>query len=95
MRTVTHHIPGLILTDHRFTVPLDYAYPAGEQITVFAREVVAPGKEDADLPWLVFFQGSPGFGGPRPDAASGWLSARSRSSASCCWAIAAQAAARR
>ena len=57
----------------RFTVPLDYAHPAGEQITVFAREVVAPGKEDASLPWLVFFQGGPGFGGPRPDAASGWL----------------------
>ena len=73
MRTVTHRIPGLILTDHEFTVPLDYARPDGEQITVFAREVVAPGKEDADLPWLVFFQGGPGFGGPRPDAASGWL----------------------
>ena len=73
MRTVTHHVPGLILTDHEFTVPLDYAHPAREQIIVFAREVVAPDKQDADLPWLVFFQGGPGFGGPRPDAASGWL----------------------
>jgi pimeloyl-ACP methyl ester carboxylesterase len=73
MRTVTHRIPSLVLTDHRFTVPLDYTQPNGEQITVFAREAVAPGKEEADLPWLVFFQGGPGFGGPRPDAASGWL----------------------
>ena len=73
MRTVTHRIPGLLLTDHEFTVPLDYAHPAGEQIILFAREVVAPGKEDASLPWLVFFQGGPGFGGPRPNASSGWL----------------------
>ena len=48
MRTVTHRIPGLVLTDHEFTVPLDYTRPDGEQITVFAREVVAPGKEDAE-----------------------------------------------
>ena len=61
MDTVTHRIPGLVLTDHEFTVPLDYAHPAREQITVFAREVVAPGKEDASQPWLVFFQGGPGY----------------------------------
>jgi pimeloyl-ACP methyl ester carboxylesterase len=73
MRTVTHRIPGLILTDHKFTVPLDYAHPAREQITVFAREVVAPDKENADLPWLVFFQGGPGFPSPRPDGRTGWL----------------------
>ena len=73
MRTITHRIPGLILADHTFTVPLDYNRPDGEQITVFAREVVAPDKEQADLPWLVFFQGGPGYGGPRPDGRSGWL----------------------
>jgi pimeloyl-ACP methyl ester carboxylesterase len=73
MRMATHHLPGLVLTDHEFTVPLDHARPEGEQITVFAREVVAPGKEDADLPWLVFLQGGPGFGGPRPDGKDGWL----------------------
>ena len=72
-RAITHRIPGLILTDHEFTVPLEYSRPDGEQITVFAREVVAPGKEDADLPWLVFFQGGPGFSSPRPDGRSGWL----------------------
>lgn len=73
MRIQTHHIPGLVLTDHEFTVPLDHARPDGEQIVIFAREVVAPGKEDADLPWLVFFQGGPGFPAPRPEARSGWL----------------------
>jgi pimeloyl-ACP methyl ester carboxylesterase len=73
MRMTTHRLPGLVLTDHEFTIPLDHARTDGEQITVFAREVVAPGQEDADLPWLVFLQGGPGFGGPRPDGKNGWL----------------------
>jgi pimeloyl-ACP methyl ester carboxylesterase len=73
MPLIAHRIPGLVLTDHEFTVPLDYSRPDGEQITVFAREVVAPGKEEADLPWLVFFQGGPGYASPRPDNRSGWL----------------------
>ncbi len=73
MRTQTHRLPGLVLTGHEFTLPLDHARPGGPQITVFGREVVAPGKEDADLPWLVFFQGGPGFPSPRPDTCSGWL----------------------
>ena len=73
MNELTHRLPGLVLTDREFTVPLDHNHPAGPQITVFAREVVAPGKEDAGLPWLVFFQGGPGYPSPRPDANSGWL----------------------
>ncbi|HJW83266.1 MAG TPA: alpha/beta fold hydrolase [Anaerolineae bacterium] len=73
MRLATHRIPGLVLTDHEFSLPLDHARPGGERIAVFAREVVAPGKENADLPWLVFFQGGPGFGSPRPEGNSGWL----------------------
>ena len=27
----------------------------------------------ADLPWLAFFQGGPGFGSPRPEGNSGWI----------------------
>ena len=73
MHITTHRLPGLVLVDHEFTVPLDHARPDGEQITVFAREVVAPGREDDDLPWLVFFQGGPGFGSPRPNGKTGWL----------------------
>lgn len=73
MHTFTHRIPGLVLTGHEFSLPLDYAHPVGEQITVFAREVVATGKERATLPWLVYFQGGPGFGAPRPVENSGWL----------------------
>ncbi len=73
MKTVTHHLPGLVLTDHTFTVPLDHAKPEGEQIEVFAREVVAAGRDEAHLPWLVYLQGGPGFACPRPLTNSGWL----------------------
>ncbi|HPT57850.1 MAG TPA: alpha/beta fold hydrolase, partial [Casimicrobium sp.] len=74
MTTSTQSIPGLVFTEHRFQLPVDYANPgAYPKITVFAREVVAPGKENADLPFLVFFQGGPGFGAPRPGGAGGWL----------------------
>lgn len=69
----TVRIPGLLLTDHEFTVPLDHATPGGEQITVFAREVVSPDKQTDDLPWLLFLQGGPGFPSPRPQGRSGWL----------------------
>ena len=73
MQTVTHRIPGLVLTDHWFDVPLDHAEPVGEQTSVFAREVNTPDKAGQDLPWFVYFQGGPGFGSPRPDSNSGWL----------------------
>ena len=73
MRLTTHRLPGLVLTGHEFAVPLDHARPDGPRITVFAREAVAPGKENANLPWLVFFQGGPGFPSPRPNANAGWL----------------------
>ena len=66
MRIAVHRLPGLVLTDHEFTVPLDHAQPDGDTITVFCREAVKPGKENAQLPWLVFFQGGPGGASPRP-----------------------------
>lgn len=68
----THRIPGLVLREHAFELPLDYQNP-GPTISVYAREVVAPGKENADLPYLVFFQGGPGSGAPRPVSPTGWL----------------------
>jgi pimeloyl-ACP methyl ester carboxylesterase len=58
-----------------FTVPLDHHRPEGEQIDVFAREVQAAEKRDADLPWLIFFQGGPGHKSPRPLVRNGWLRA--------------------
>ncbi|MFE0458331.1 alpha/beta fold hydrolase [Kitasatospora sp. NPDC058965] len=65
--------PGVVLTDHHFQVPLDHAAPDGEQIEVYAREVVAAGKERADLPWLVYLQGGPGGRAGRPLGRDSWL----------------------
>ena len=73
MRNRVHHLPGIILTDHEFNMPLDHKRLNGEKISVFGREVVAAGKEKSDLPWLVFFQGGPGMESPRPESDSGWL----------------------
>ena len=74
MRGATHRLPGLVLTDHQVEVPLDHADPGGEQLTVFAREVVAPRKRDQDLPWLLFLQGGPGAPlAPGRLNRSGWL----------------------
>lgn len=68
-----HRHSGLVLTEHEFTLPLAHADPHGAMITVFAREVVAAEHENAQLPWLVYLQGGPGFGAPRPMDKSGWL----------------------
>jgi pimeloyl-ACP methyl ester carboxylesterase len=70
----TLQIPGLVLTEHEFAVPLDHARSDGERITVFAREVADP--DGRDRPFLVYFQGGPGFESPRPTrqpASPAWL----------------------
>ncbi|MFG3497761.1 alpha/beta fold hydrolase [Streptomyces sp. NPDC047928] len=69
----SYHQPGVVLTDHRFTVPLDHADPSGEQIELYGREVVATGRADADLPWLVYLEGGPGCAARRFTGAQAWL----------------------
>ncbi|MGW0363678.1 alpha/beta fold hydrolase [Streptomyces sp. NPDC002990] len=72
----TAHIyrqPGVVLTDHHFTVPLDHARPDGERIELYAREVVAAGKDPASLPWLLYLEGGPGFGARRFTGRQAWL----------------------
>ncbi len=64
---------GTVLTDHVFALPVDHDRPDGEQIEVFAREVVAADRSPAGLPWLLFLQGGPGFGAQRPHGRDGWL----------------------
>ena len=67
-------LPGLVAIEHSFEVPLDHDDEAGEQITVFARELADPGGRDRPL--LVYFQGGPGFEAPRPTRrpnGPGWL----------------------
>jgi pimeloyl-ACP methyl ester carboxylesterase len=69
-----YRAPGVVLTEHELSVPLDHERPEGERLTVFAREVAA--LDGRDRPWLVFLQGGPGFEAPRPTRrpdAPGWL----------------------
>lgn len=73
MATTTYTLPGLALTDHTFSIPLDHAQPDGERIQIFARAVRAVGKRSEERPWLIFFQGGPGSPSPRPLASSGWI----------------------
>jgi pimeloyl-ACP methyl ester carboxylesterase len=68
-------LAGLSAHKHTFTLPLNYDDPQGKKIQVFARELTLP---DADTgsnerPFLVFFQGGPGFGAVRPVVNSGWI----------------------
>ncbi|GAA3387697.1 alpha/beta fold hydrolase [Streptomyces roseoviridis] len=70
----TYRQPGLVLTDRRFTVPLDHDRPTGESIELYGREVVASDKADrTDLPWLLYLEGGPGFGARRFIGRQGWL----------------------
>jgi pimeloyl-ACP methyl ester carboxylesterase len=62
--TQSLRIPGLVLTDHTLSLPLDHEHAEGEKIEVFAREVAAP--DGRDRPFLVFLQGGPGQEAPRP-----------------------------
>ena len=68
-----YRIPGFSIRDHSLSVPLDWSRPEGRAITLFAREVTAPGHERADLPLLVFLQGGPGGKAPRPGPGPAWL----------------------
>ncbi|MEU8620592.1 alpha/beta fold hydrolase [Streptomyces sp. NPDC048623] len=70
----TYRQPGLVLTDRRYTVPLDHARPDGETIELYGREVVASDKADrTDLPWLLYLEGGPGFGARRFIGPQAWL----------------------
>ena len=74
MRSVTHRVPGLVLTEHELEVPLDHSRPGGERIPLFAREVADP--DGRDKPLLVYLQGGPGHEAPRPSrnpSAPGWI----------------------
>ncbi|MGR4016753.1 alpha/beta fold hydrolase [Vibrio harveyi] len=64
---------GLHYTPQSFTVPLDYQDLSKGTINVFARSVCLVGDEDSDKPWLVYFQGGPGFPSPRPNGNNGWI----------------------
>jgi pimeloyl-ACP methyl ester carboxylesterase len=67
-------LPGLITVEHTFEIPLDHADDSSERITVFARELSRPAGRDR--PFLVYFQGGPGFEAARPTRnpnSPGWV----------------------
>lgn len=68
------YLDGINYISHQFTLPLDYSN-TDAKIDVFVRELVATSSESQDLPYLIYFQGGPGFASPRPTAQSGWLKA--------------------
>jgi pimeloyl-ACP methyl ester carboxylesterase len=70
--STTYRIPGAVLTEREHTVPLNHLAPDGRTITVFTREIADP--DGLDKPYLIFFQGGPGFEAPRPTTPpSGWV----------------------
>ncbi|MGO4634413.1 alpha/beta fold hydrolase [Streptomyces sp. 2RAF24] len=71
----TFRQPGLVLTDRRFSVPLDHGAPDGERIEIHGREVVASDRaaDRAGLPWLLYLEGGPGFGARRFIGPQAWL----------------------
>ncbi|PFG38539.1 alpha/beta hydrolase family protein [Georgenia soli] len=71
LETADHRRDGHRVLEHRLAVPLDHADPAGERITIFAREIVRDGGED--LPHLLYLQGGPGGRADRPAQLTGWL----------------------
>ena len=64
---------GMVIKDHDFIVPLDHQKQQGEKITVFVREIIKEELENEQLPYLIYFQGGPGYESPRPITNSGWI----------------------
>lgn len=50
-------VAGLTLTDHTFSVPLDYADESKGTLDIYVREVVAYSRSKQQLPYLLFLQG--------------------------------------
>ena len=63
----------MIITDYNFSVPLDYSNKDGEKIAIFAREILREENKNKSIPYLIFFQGGPGYESPRPIIDSGWV----------------------
>ena len=73
MKVNKYKYSGMIIADHNFLVPLDYENEGGKKISIFAREILKEEHENNQLPYLVFFQGGPGYESPRPITNSGWI----------------------
>ncbi|KAI9248042.1 Alpha/Beta hydrolase protein [Phascolomyces articulosus] len=73
----SYFIPGAKVYDRFFEVPLDYNDAGSQNITVFVRHLVPPGKvkDIKTLPFLLYLQGGPGFEVALPSSTSGWIQA--------------------
>jgi pimeloyl-ACP methyl ester carboxylesterase len=72
-RIATYAPPGLICSDHVVDVPLKHDAPDGQTLGIFSRVVTAAGRQDDDLPVLLYLQGGPGGKADRPLPANPWL----------------------
>lgn len=70
---VQYEVPGMVVREHALPVPLHWGADGGEEIQVFARELVHPDRRDDDLPVLCFLQGGPGGRSPRPVGGGDWI----------------------
>jgi len=73
MDQTIYEYSNLIFTDRKFEVPLDYDNPDRQKITIFCREISRKEYENKSTPYLIFFQGGPGYESPRPLTDSGWI----------------------
>jgi len=62
---------NMFIREHEFELPLDYKNPSGESLSIFLREI--RDSESSEKPYLIFFQGGPGFESPRPITNTGWI----------------------
>ena len=63
----------MLIKEHNFLVPLDYDNEEDKNISIFAREIIDEEYGNKGLPYLIFFQGGPGYESPRPNTNSGWI----------------------
>ena len=71
--SMQYSMPGMRVSEHHVSVPLDWWDPSRGEIDVFVREFVDPDKRGDDLPLLTYLQGGPGGANPRPTEVSGWM----------------------
>lgn len=86
MASQGYYLPGLYVEEGSVPVPLDWAdsepgswrpdgNPGEPTISCFYRTICSPQHVHDDLPLLVYLQGGPGSGGPRPldSTSDGWI----------------------
>lgn len=64
---------NMVITDQNIEVPLNYDRPEDRKINIFIRKVSRQESLQKSLPYLIFFQGGPGYESPRPISDSGWI----------------------